>query len=148
MARASEDDTLEGNEMELRFFAGLLAGVRYRENDCSWDYHGGEQDAASYRAFMEPMIAQTTNSLRKKSHGLALDEVKTLAQALLLGARLLRIHGAAANAKTENLKAMLAEAPPPESATEENDPWSKIREQARAQCSTPRCSAKLKLFRL
>jgi hypothetical protein len=90
------------------------------------------------------MVAQTTDWLRKKSHGLTSNEVKTLAQALLLGARLLRIPGAATNSKAENLKAMLTEAPPAESAAEDNDPWSKIREQARAQ--RPAMLSKLKLF--
>jgi hypothetical protein len=142
MARAAEDDAIQNGQKELLFFAGLLAVVRYRENDCSWNYDGAEQDVADYRALIEPMVAQTVEWLHRRSHGLTQTDIKTLAQASLLGSRLLRIDGAATNSDTENLKAAFAEVPEQEGVTEGNDRWSIIQGQARKQ--RPAILAKLK----
>jgi len=142
MARAAEDDAIQDGQKELLFFAGLLAVIRYRENDCSWNYDGAEQDVSDYRALIEPMVAQTVDWLRRRSHGLTQTDVRTLAQCSLLGARLLRIDGAATNSDTENLKALFADVAAQEGVTQGLDRWSTIQEQARKQ--RPAILAKLK----
>jgi hypothetical protein len=131
MAKPIVDENLNDSEAEDRFFAGLLAVLKYQSNQYSWNHPGGERDAAAYATLIEPMVAQTNQWLRRKPHDLTPDMVKTLAKGLLMGARLLRIPGAAANSASDNLKAMLTEAPAPEFVPNEEDPWFKIREQAR-----------------
>jgi hypothetical protein len=133
MTRATANDAPLDTESELRFFAGLIAVIRYRENDCSWNYDGAEQHSADYRALIEPMVEQTVEWLRKKSHGLTQTDIKTLAKASLLGARILRIDGAATNSDVDNLSAIFAEAPSQAEITDGNDRWSTVRGQAQNQ---------------
>ena len=59
MATALDDTKAEDVVAGERFVAGLHAVFKHRANDCSWNYEGGERDAAAYAALIEPMASET-----------------------------------------------------------------------------------------
>ena len=110
-----------------RFITAIKAVVRYHERK-NWDYEGGETDYARYTNFIAKLAAQAAQHLVRKGSLLDREGIKPVAQALLIGARILNLPGASANTDADNLAAMLAEAPPdPFMAGDPQTPWQKLK---------------------
>lgn len=117
------DDELAGP----RFITAIEAVVRYHERK-NWDYEDGETDYARYTSFIAKLAAQAAQQLVRKGSLLSRDGIKPVAQALLIGARVLNLPGASANTDADNLAAMLAEAPPdPAMSGDPQTPWQKLK---------------------
>lgn len=93
-----------------RFITAIEAVVRYHERK-SWDYDGGEIDYARYTNFISELAKQAEKYFIRKGSQMDREGIKPVAQALLVGARILNLEGASSNIDADNLSAMLAEAP-------------------------------------
>jgi hypothetical protein len=113
---AASDEDLNDDKKSDFFFASMRALVRYHSAR-TWDYEGGESDAARYAALIGRMAKQAGQWFAKCGSGLPAEAVKPLAQALLIGARLLNLEGATSNVNTANIAAMLNPGP-----ADSNDP--------------------------
>lgn len=108
---AATNDDLTDPEASDRFFAAMQAVVRYHARG-DWDYEGGEVDCARYANFISKLAAQAEDYFSREGPVVPREGIKYLAQALLVGARLLDIKGASTNNDVDNLSALLADAQP------------------------------------
>lgn len=130
IAVAASDEDLENNSKSDAFFAAMRAVVRFH-NARSWDYQGGEVDSACYAALIGRMAKQAEQWFARQGSGLSSEAVKPLAQALLIGARLLNLEGASSNDNADNLAAMLNPGPPNSGPpAEATDKWNSARRKA------------------
>jgi hypothetical protein len=112
------------------FFGAIAAVTRYHTN-FSWDYDGGEMDAVRYAAFIGRLVERWTPQLVAKARGEDDAQVVGLGTHLLINARILNLKGAASNAYSDNLAAILDPGPsqfPPPVNTE--DRWFKLQNAA------------------
>lgn len=110
LVAATDEDLTDSDESD-RFFAAMQAVARYHSRG-NWDYEDGEVDCARYANFISKLAAQAESYFSREGPVIPREGIKPLAQALLIGARLLDIHGASANNDTDNLSAMLADTRP------------------------------------
>ncbi len=130
VAAAATDEDLNDDKKSIRFFAAMRAVVRFHTSQ-NWNYEGGENDAARYAALIGGMARQAEQWFAKRGSGLPAEAVKPLAQALLIGARLLNLEGASSNDNAGNLAAMLI--PGPADSNDPMDPadkWSTAKRKA------------------
>jgi hypothetical protein len=127
IAIAATDEDLKDDSKSDQFFAAMRSIVRYHTTR-SWDYEGGERDAARYAALIGRMAKQAELYFATRGSGLPAEAVKPLAQALMIGARLLNLEGASINENTDNLVAMLEPGPANNNdAMALDDKWSSAR---------------------
>lgn len=112
------------------FFGAIAAVTRYHTN-FSWDYDGGELDAARYTAFLGKLVQRWSPQLVAKARGEDNAQVVGLATHLLINARILNLKGASSKAYSENLAAILDPGPPqPPHPANTEDGWSKLQNAA------------------
>ena len=135
LAVAASDEDWADPPRSARFFAALSAVLRFHGKDGgTWNYDGGEADSAAYANFISALAVQVTDRLLKRAHSLPREALGPLAQALLVGARLLRIEGASSNNDADNLAAIFADTPPDDGASVHSaDPWQQLRSDVRSQ---------------
>jgi hypothetical protein len=132
MAVAITDEELKDESRADQFFSALTAVIRFHGGDRSWNYDGGEADSAAYANLIHHMAGQAEDWLRRQAHALPREGIRPLAQALLIGARLLGLEGASVNTDADNLAALFASAPPEDDAVPDTDDhWSRLRSGAR-----------------
>jgi hypothetical protein len=130
IAIAASDEDLIDDKKSDNFFAAMRAVVRYHTAR-TWDYDGGEYDAARYAALIGGMARQADQWFARHGFGLSAAAGNSLAQALLIGARLLNINGALSDSNADNLAAMLN--PGPENSSAPMDPtdrWTSAKRKA------------------
>lgn len=124
---AATEEEFDDEVAGPRFITAIEAVVRYHERK-NWDYENGETDYARYTNFIAKLARQAAQQLVRKGSLLSREGIKPVAQALLIGARILNLPGASANTDADNLAAMLVEAPP--DSTMSGDPltpWQKLK---------------------
>lgn len=127
---AATEKEFEGGKTGPKFITAIKAVVRYDERG-SWDYDGGETDYALYTNFISKLANQAQSHFLNKGNLLFRDGIKPVAQALLIGARILNLPGATANTDAENLSAMLAEAAGDSGISVESPtPWQRMKTSA------------------
>lgn len=132
LAVAATDEDWQDATRSGRFYSAMTAVIRYQEGSKTWDYYGGEADSAAYADLISRMARQAEAFLRQQGHGLNREAVQPLAQALLIGARLLNLPGATANVDAENIAAIFVPPPADDGAVPEpGDVWAKLRARAR-----------------
>jgi hypothetical protein len=132
LAVAATDDDWKDATRSGQFYGAITAMIRYHEGNKTWNYDGGEADSAAYASLIERMARQAEAYFRRQGHGLNREAVRPLAQALLIGARLLNLPGATANTDAENIAAVFALPPSDDGAIPESaDLWAKLRAGAR-----------------
>ncbi|AOS46097.1 hypothetical protein Verru16b_03193 [Lacunisphaera limnophila] len=107
LAVAATEADLKDGDRSLQFFGAMRAVARYHTQK-SWGYAGGEQDEAIYANFVEHLATQAAAFYRRNGSEIKPEAAVPLAQALLLGARVLNLRGASANTDAENLAAIFA----------------------------------------
>lgn len=107
---AATVEEFEDEESGPRFITSITAVVRYHERK-NWDYDDGEIDYARYTNFISKLARQAEKHFLSKGSLLSREGIKPVAQALLIGARILNLPGASVNTDADNLSAMLIEAP-------------------------------------
>jgi hypothetical protein len=112
------------------FFSTIRAVVRY-ENAKTWNYHGGEQDAALYGNLIEDLASQARNYVLERGTELRPEMVTPIAQALLIGARLLNVDGASSNTDADNIQAIFAPSPGQSGVSTQEDSLSAVEAGAR-----------------
>ncbi len=135
LAVAATDEDWADPPRSARFYAALGAVLRFHGKDGgTWNYDGGESDSAAYANLIGTMAEQVRRRLLQRAHALQREGLGPLAQALLVGARLLRIDGASSNNDADNLAAIFADTPP-EDGTSANsaDPWQQLCTEVRSQ---------------
>ena len=135
LAVAATDEDWADPPRAGRFYAALSAVLRYHGNNGgTWNYDGGEADSAAYANLVSAMAGQVKARLLARAHLLPREGIRPLAQALLLGARLLRVDGASSNIDADNLAAIFADAPVDDgSVTDPADSWQQLRAGVRSQ---------------
>jgi hypothetical protein len=124
---AATDEEFEGEETGLWFITSIAAVVRYHERK-HWDYDDGEIDYARYTNFIAKLSRQAEKHFFRKGNLLSREGIKPVAQALLIGARILNLPGASANTDSENLSAMLVEMPADAGVSgEPQTPWQRLK---------------------
>jgi len=124
---AATEEEFDDDVAGPRFITAIKAVVRYHERK-NWDYEDGETDYARYTNFIAKLAAQAAQHLIRKGSLLSREGITPVAQALLIGARILNLPGASANTDADNLAAMLAEAPPDPAMTgDPQTPWQKLK---------------------
>jgi hypothetical protein len=124
------------------FFGAIAAVTRYHTN-FSWDYDGGEMDAVRYAAFIGKLVERWTPQLVAKARGEDNAQVVGLGTHLLINARILNLKGAASNAYSDNLAAILDPGPPhPPHPANTEDRWLKLQNAA----ANARAELRTKLF--
>ena len=128
MAVAITDEALKDESRADQFFGALMAVIRFHDGERSWNYDGGEADSAAYANLIDYMAEQAEDWLRRQAHSLPREGIRPLAQALLIGARLLGLEGASVNTDADNLAALFDSAPPDDGAVPDTDDhWSRLR---------------------
>lgn len=132
IAVAGTDEDWEDSKRSLRFFGAIEAVVRYHETHKTWDYDGGEKDSAAYAWLIGKMVSQAETYFLREGHKFPRAKAVPLAQALLLGARLLNIPGASSNADAD-LVAAIFRMPQTQSTPIPNssDVWDRLLQGAR-----------------
>jgi len=124
---AATDEEFEDVETGARFITSIAAVVRYHERK-NWDYDSGEIDYARYTNFISKVARQAEKHILAKGSLLCREGIKPVAQALLIGARILNLPGASANTDAENLSAMLLKAPADAGYSQESQtPWQRLK---------------------
>ncbi|MCB1129531.1 MAG: ATP-binding protein [Verrucomicrobiae bacterium] len=127
---AATDEEFEDEELGPRFITAVQAVVRYHERK-TWDYEDGEIDYARYTNFIARLAVQAEKHFHSKGSLMNREGIKPVAQALLIGARILNIDGASANTDVENLSAMLAEATGDFGVSIDSpSPWQRLKSSA------------------
>ncbi|MEI7909631.1 MAG: protein DpdH [Verrucomicrobiota bacterium] len=124
------EEEFDGGKTGPRFITVIKAVVRYHERK-NWDYDDGEIDYALYTNFIAKLAKQAEDHFLRKGGLLSREGIKPVAQALLIGARILNLPGASANTDAENLSAMLTKAPVDQG--DSNDPptpWQRLKSGA------------------
>ena len=134
MATAITETDIEDEEKADQFYTAIKAVIRTHGGTGgghNWDYPDGEEESAAYANLIEGMTAQTVAWLRREAHSLPSEGIRTLAQALLLGGRLLGMDGATSNVDADNLAVIFAPAPFDENdIPDASDQWSRLRSGA------------------
>ena len=124
---AANVEEFEDEEAGPRFITSITSVVRYHERK-NWDYDDGEIDYARYTNFISKLARQAEKHFISKGSLLSREGIKPVAQALLIGARILNLPGASANTDAENLSAMLFDAPTDAGVSgEPQTPWQRLR---------------------
>lgn len=132
MAVAITDEELKDESRADQFFGAIMAVIRFHDGDRSWNYDGGEADSAAYANLIDHMTGQAEDWLRRQAHSLPREGILPLAQALLIGARLLGLEGASTNTDVDNLAALFANGSLDDGAGPDTDNhWSRLRTGAR-----------------
>ena len=132
LAVAITDEELKDESRADQFFGAIMAVIRFHDVERSWNYDGGEADSAAYANLIDYMTGQAEDWLRRQAHSLPREGIRPLAQALLIGARLLGLEGASTNTDADNLAALFASAPPDDGGVPDTDDhWSRLRSGAR-----------------
>jgi hypothetical protein len=127
---AATEDDFGNEETGATFITSMQAVVRYHERK-HWNYDGGEFDYARYTNFISNLARQAEVYFINQGNLISRDGIKPVAQALLIGARVLNLPGASANTDAENLSAMLAEAPVDQAiSSEPQTPWQRLKSGA------------------
>jgi len=121
-------DTAKSNLL----FTALEAVIRH-DGGKTWDYEGGEKDAAVYANLIEGLVRQTEAWLRKQGAEMRPQLIKPVAQTLLIDARTLNLEGSTSNADVDNLHAMLAMALPADGMPAATDLWSRFKNASRTE---------------
>lgn len=120
-------EEFDDEEAGPRFITSIASVVRYHERK-NWDYDDAEIDYARYTNFISKLARQAEKHFINKGSLLSREGIKPVAQALLIGARMLNLPGASANTDAENLSAMLFEAPTDAGVSgEPQTPWQRLR---------------------
>lgn len=131
MAVAIADKDLEDPLRVDQFFSAMTAVIRF-DSRGTWDYEGGETDSASYANLINYMALQAEGWLRRQAHSMPREGIQPLAQALLIGARLLDLDGSSANTDADNLAAIFVTAPADEGVEPPTgDQWSRLQSGSR-----------------
>lgn len=90
-----------------QFFAALEGLARFQNSNRSWDYRQSESDATAYASLIEGLASQTVRYIQDQGLEHNPASVKPLAQALLLGARILNLPGAGSTSDNAALLAAI-----------------------------------------
>lgn len=135
MAIAITEEELQDESRADKFFSAVAAVIRFHSGSPgsrTWNIDGGEVEGAAYANLIHYMAGQAIEWLRRQAHSLPREGIRPLAQALLIGARLLGLEGATANTDADNLSAIFAHAPDDDGKSSDlNDNWARIRSGAR-----------------
>jgi hypothetical protein len=132
LAVAITDEELEDESRADQFFSAIMAVIRFHDGDRSWNYDGGDFDSAVYANLVDHMVRQAEAWLRRQAHSLPREGIRPLAQALLIGARLLGLEGASSNTDVDNIAAIFASAHSDDGTVPDTDDyWSRLRMGAR-----------------
>jgi hypothetical protein len=86
----------------------LMAIIRFAENNKKWDYEDGVVDCARYANFMERASQQATEFCRRRYYRVEANNVDPLAQALLIGSRILQLDDPSRTGESEAVWAIFA----------------------------------------
>ena len=127
LAEACTDAVFQDPPGRGEFLRAIRAVLRYGDQK-TWNYEGGEQDAALYATLIGRVAGRAADYYTKRGTESRAEIVGPLAQALLIGARILNLPGASENTDAKNMAAIFQPAPPPEPAAgNPDDPWIKVR---------------------
>jgi len=99
------DEVFLDEEQGLPFKLEVRALIR-RQVEGSWNYEGGDVDAAQYANLVERGVAQAVEFCRRRYDNMQGDPVPSLVQALLFGARVLGLNGASSRQEAKQLAAV------------------------------------------
>ncbi|MFT5468120.1 MAG: hypothetical protein ACI8UO_003228 [Verrucomicrobiales bacterium] len=135
MAAAITEKELEDETRADQFYTAIKAVIRIHGGATgghNWNYPGGEEESAAYSNLIDKMAGQTADWLRREAHSLPAEGIRTLAQALLVGGRLLGMEGATSNGDAENLGVLFAPATFDENESfDSGDQWNRLQVGAR-----------------
>ncbi len=127
VAEACSEKDYKDPVLHGEFLRSVRAVLRYSDQK-TWNYEGGEQDAGLYANLVDRLAVQATAYYTKRGTETRAEIVQPLAQALLIGARILNLPGATENTDTGNMAAIFQPAPPLDPPTgNPDDPWARLR---------------------
>jgi len=132
MVTVCSDEERSNPQVSGSIVLTLLSIIRHHLVEKSWDYTNSEKDFTRYSMFFSKAATHAENWCRSHYYRIDGDAVPALGQALLLGARILKINNADKNDDLSQITAMLDSdsdtVMPQEEVTATASRWSQLRQ--------------------